>query len=300
MATIFVASDPGQVCFGVVATGHRPLDTGKEPYLFPAADVLACGRLYIQKSLPNLEKVMNSCKWAAGRGRQGPIIGYSSTLPSWQQTLANPCPEGSMLSSLNLESLFTEALSRHLTVVYQLDTQRRRLEEIAGQMTKALLEGNKILWCGNGGSATDGQHLAAELVGRHRCDRPGLASIALTENSAAISGIANDYGFKEVFARQVEALCRPGDVFIGISASGNSRNVALALERAQRAGAYTVAITGEHGGRLGGTADTWLRIPSSEPARIQEACMLCGHMLCDWVEAATCISQAVKMQRNAG
>jgi len=205
-----------------------------------------------------------------------------------------------MLSSLNLESLFTEALSRHLAVVHELDTQRERLEEIAGHMTKALLDGSKVLWCGNGGSATDAQHLAAELVGRYRRDRSGRASIALTENAAVILGIANDYGFNEVFVRQVEALCGPGDVFVGISTSGNSRNVALGLQRAKEMGAYTVAITGEHGGRLGGSADTWLRISSSDTARIQEGYMLCGHMLCDWVELATYISQAVEMQRNAG
>lgn len=205
-----------------------------------------------------------------------------------------------MLSSLNLESLFTEALSRHLTVVHQLETQRQRLEEVAGRMTKAPLHGNKILWCGNAGSTTDAQHLAAELVGRYRRDRPGRASIALTENAAAIIGIANDYGFNEVFARQVEALCQPGDVFVGISTSGNSRNVALALHRARQMGGYTVAIAGEHGGRLGSTADTWLRMSSNDTARIQEAYMLCGHMLCDWVELATCIAQAVEVQRNAG
>jgi D-sedoheptulose 7-phosphate isomerase len=205
-----------------------------------------------------------------------------------------------MLSSLNLESLFTEALSRHLTVVHQLDTQRPRLEEVATRMTKALLSGNKILWCGNGGSASDAQHLAAELVGRYRRDRPGLASIALTENAAAMISIANDYGFNEVFARQVEALCQSGDVFVGISTSGNSRNVALALQRAKQMGASTVAITGEHGGRLGSTADIWLRMSSSDTARIQEAYMLCGHMLCDWVELAICIAQAVEVQRSAG
>ena len=205
-----------------------------------------------------------------------------------------------MLSTLNLECLFNEALSRHLTVVHELATQRERLEEIAGRMTKALLDGNKILWCGNGGSASDAQHLAAELVGRYRRDRSGLASIALTENAAAMIGIANDYGFNEVFGRQVEALCRPGDVFVGISTSGNSRNVVIALQRARQKGAYAVAITGEHGGRLGSGADSWVRIASSDTARIQEAYMLCGHMLCDWVELATCISQAVELRRTAG
>ena len=205
-----------------------------------------------------------------------------------------------MLSSLNLESLFSEAMSRHMAVVQQLESQRPRLEEVATHMTQALLNGNKVLWCGNGGSASDAQHLAAELVGRYRRDRPALASIALTENVAAVIGIANDYGFRDVFARQVEALCQPGDVFVGISTSGNSRNVVVALQRARQIGAFTVAITGEHGGRMGGAADVWLRISSTDTARIQEAYMLCGHMVCDWVELATCIANAVELRRNAG
>ncbi len=205
-----------------------------------------------------------------------------------------------MLSSLNLESVFSEAISGHLAVVEQMRAQRSRLEQVAGRMTRALLTGNKIVWCGNGGSACDAQHLAAELVGRYRRDRPGLASMALTENAAAVIGIANDYGFHEIFARQVEALCLPGDVFVGISTSGNSRNVAVALQRARQIGAYTVAFTGEHGGRLGSSADLWMRIPSKDTARIQEAYMLCGHMLCDWIELAICISNAVEAQRNAG
>lgn len=205
-----------------------------------------------------------------------------------------------MLSSLNLESVFSEAMSGHLDVVHHIESQRKRLEEIADRMTQAVLEGKKILWCGNGGSATDAQHLAAELVGRFRRDRAGLASIALTENAATVIGIANDYGFQEVFSRQVEALCQPGDVFVGISTSGNSRNVWMAAQRARAIGAFTIAITGEHGGKLGSRSDAWLRIPSRETARIQEAYMLCGHMLCDWVELAVCIDGAMKAQRNAG
>jgi D-sedoheptulose 7-phosphate isomerase len=205
-----------------------------------------------------------------------------------------------MLSSLNLESVFSEAITRHLAVIHQLDSQRQHLEAVAARMTRAVLEGHKILWCGNGGSASDAQHLAAELVGRYRRDRPGLASISLTANTAAVIGIANDFGFHEVFARQVEALCTPGDVFVGISTSGNSRNISVALMRARDMGAFTVAISGEHGGRLGSAADVWIRIPSSDTARIQEAYMLCGHMLCDWVELATCIAQAMEAQRDAG
>jgi D-sedoheptulose 7-phosphate isomerase len=205
-----------------------------------------------------------------------------------------------MPSSLNLESVFSEAITNHVAVIHQLNSQRQHLEDVATHMTQAVLEGHKILWCGNGGSAADAQHLAAELVGRYRRDRPGLASISLTDNAAAVIGIANDFGFVEVFARQVEALCVPGDVFVGISTSGNSRNVSIALTRAHEMGAFTVAITGEHGGRLGSSADVWVRIPSRDTARIQEAYMLCGHMLCDWIELATCIAHAMQAQRNAG
>lgn len=205
-----------------------------------------------------------------------------------------------MLSTLNLESVFSEAFTSHLDVVQQLELQRSRIEQVADCMTHALLAGRKVLWCGNGGSATDAQHLAAELVGRFRRDRRGLASLALTDNPAAVMGIANDYGFQEVFARQVEALCQAGDVFVGISTSGASRNVTLAAMRAHELGAFTVAITGEHGGKLGGSADIWIRIPSRETARIQEAYMLCGHMLCDWVELAVCINSAVEAPRVAG
>jgi len=205
-----------------------------------------------------------------------------------------------MLSSLNLESVFSEAITRHQAVIHQLDSQRLNLEQVASRMTQAVLAGHKILWCGNGGSASDAQHLAAEFVGRYRRDRPGLASIALTANAAAVIGIANDFGFHEVFARQVEALCNPGDVFVGISTSGNSRNVLVAAAKAREMGAFTVAITGEHGGRMGGAADVWVRIPSRDTARIQEAYMLCGHMLCDWIELAICIEHAMEAQRNAG
>ena len=205
-----------------------------------------------------------------------------------------------MLSPVNLESIFSEAITSHLLLIRHLEQQQKKLQAIANRMTQALLDGNKILWCGNGGSATDAQHLAGELIGRFRRERPGMASVALTDNAAAILGIANDYGFHEVFVRQVDALCHPGDVFVGISTSGNSRNVSLAAQRAKEIGAFTVAITGDHGGRFGGSADIWLRIASRDTARVQEAYMLCGHMLCDWVEAAVCVTHALQAQRQAG
>ena len=205
-----------------------------------------------------------------------------------------------MISTLNLESTFAETIASHLLLIRRLEQQQEKLQAIAKRMTQALLDGNKVLWCGNGGSASDAQHLSAELVGRFRRERAGMASMALSDNPATILGIANDYGFNEVFIRQVEALCQPGDVLVGISTSGNSRNVTTAALRAKELGACTIAITGDHGGKFGSAADIWLRLPSRETARVQEAYMVCGHILCDWIETAVCLNQAMQAQRMAG
>jgi D-sedoheptulose 7-phosphate isomerase len=180
--------------------------------------------------------------------------------------------------------IFGRAIAEHLEVIQAIQPQLDLLEQIAKRMTGAILAGNKILWCGNGGSAADSQHLAAELVGRFRRERRGLPSIALTTNTSILTAIGNDYSYDLVFRRQVEALCAAGDVVVGISTSGNSRNVCSALEAAREAGAYAVAFTGEGGGNAAKVADVTLRIPSKDTARIQEGHILCGHMICDWIE----------------
>jgi D-sedoheptulose 7-phosphate isomerase len=197
------------------------------------------------------------------------------------------------MSSLNLAGVFTDALTEHLTIIRQLETQQDVFERAAILITDSLLRGNKVLWCGNGGSAADAQHLAAELVGRFHHARAALASIALTTNTSVLTAIANDFGFEEVFERQVEALCQPGDVLVGISTSGNSRNVCAALEKARWLGAATVAMTGNNGARMAGLADACIRVPSDDTARVQEAHILFGHVLCQWVELASCINHAV-------
>jgi D-sedoheptulose 7-phosphate isomerase len=158
------------------------------------------------------------------------------------------------------------------------------LEAIARAMVSTLRAGGKILWCGNGGSAGDSQHLAAELVGRYRRERHGMASLALTTDSSALTSIANDYGYEAVFSRQVEALGVEGDLLVGISTSGNSQNVVAALAAARRQGMATVAFTGAGGGRMVKLADHLFAVASKETARIQEAHILAGHMLCDWIE----------------
>jgi D-sedoheptulose 7-phosphate isomerase len=181
-------------------------------------------------------------------------------------------------------SIFGKAIAEHLEVVRQVEAQQPVLQAIALAMTATLRAGGKILWCGNGGSAADSQHLAAEIVGRFRRNRPGMASIALTTDTSILTSVANDYGFEAVFARQVEALGNRGDLLVGITTSGNSPNVLKALETARARGLATVAFTGAGGGKAAPLADLLFAVPSGETARIQEVHILAGHMLCDWIE----------------
>jgi D-sedoheptulose 7-phosphate isomerase len=189
-----------------------------------------------------------------------------------------------MSSSPEVASTFRAAIADHLEVVCQMEAQLPVLEAIALAMTTALRAGGKILWCGNGGSAGDSQHLAAEIVGRYKRNRRGLPSVALTTDTSILTAVANDYGFEAVFARQVEALAEPGDVLVGISTSGNSGNVLCAMESARARGVVTVGFTGAGGGKLAALSDYLFAVASQETARIQEAHILAGHMLCDWIE----------------
>jgi D-sedoheptulose 7-phosphate isomerase len=185
-------------------------------------------------------------------------------------------------------SVFDQAIAEHLMVINSLREQQPLLQRIAEKMTSAILAGHKVLWCGNGGSAADSQHLAAELMGQFRRERRGLPSIALTTDTSILTAIANDYGYERVFERQVEALCTEGDVLVGISTSGSSKNVCAALKSARKSGAFTVAFTGQGGGAMASVADITLSIASKDTARIQEGHILCGHMLCDWIELHVC------------
>ena len=185
-------------------------------------------------------------------------------------------------------SVFDQAIAEHLMVINSLREQQPLLQRIAEKMTSAILAGHKVLWCGNGGSAADSQHLAAELMGQFRRERRGLPSIALTTDTSILTAVANDYGYERVFERQVEALCTKGDVLVGISTSGSSKNVCAALKSARKSGAFTVAFTGQGGGAMASVADITLSIDSKDTARIQEGHILCGHMLCDWIELHVC------------
>lgn len=152
------------------------------------------------------------------------------------------------------------------------------------QIVKALRAGGKVIFCGNGGSAADAQHLAAEFTGRYLKERRALPALALHANTSAVTAIGNDYGFDLVFARQIEALGKKGDVAVGISTSGNSPNVVRAIEVAKSKEIYTVALTGASGGKMKEMADCTIRIPSEETPRIQECHILTGHIICEITE----------------
>lgn len=154
----------------------------------------------------------------------------------------------------------------------------------AQHMAAVLKAGNKVLACGNGGSAADAQHFAAELTGRYERERPGLAGIALTTDTSALTAIANDYSYEQVFSKQVQALVRPGDLLLAISTSGNSANVIRAIEAAHQGGASVIALTGKDGGRMAAlmkAGDFELRSASDVTARVQETHLVFLHCLCD-------------------
>lgn len=156
--------------------------------------------------------------------------------------------------------------------------------QVAARIVESFRAGGKLFFFGNGGSAADAQHLAAEFTGRYLKERHALPAIALSVNSSAVTAIGNDYGFDLVFARQIEAFGKQGDVAIGISTSGNSPNVIRALELAKSKSIFTVALTGGSGGAMANIADCTLRVPSTETPRIQECHILTGHIICEIVE----------------
>ncbi len=196
-----------------------------------------------------------------------------------------------MSRAVDPSSVFGQAIEEHLAVIELLRDQQSLLQGIGEEMTRAIVTGKKVLWCGNGGSAADSQHLAAELMGRFRRERCAIPSIALTTDTSILTAVGNDYGYERIFQRQVEALCTEGDVLVGISTSGTSKNVCAALQTARQIGAFTVAFTGQSGREIADIAEVALCIPSKDTARIQEAHILCGHMLCDWVERSICERQ---------
>ena len=181
----------------------------------------------------------------------------------------------------------SEAIQQSVDVKQKILADNNILEairEIAETCSQALCLGNKILFCGNGGSAADAQHLAAELSGRFYYDRPPLAAESLTVNTSFLTAIANDYSFDNVFARMLNGIGHEGDVLIGLSTSGNSENVVRAFKAAHEKGIITIGLTGGDGGRLAPLSDFLIRVPSSDTPRIQESHILIGHIICELVE----------------
>jgi D-sedoheptulose 7-phosphate isomerase len=190
-------------------------------------------------------------------------------------------------SSIEVHSRLLEACLPAMTVA-------------AGALIAAYRNGRKALFFGNGGSAADAQHLAAEFLGRYLRERSPLPALALHANTSAVTAIANDYGYEHVFSRQLQALAVAGDVAVGISTSGNSQSVLEAITVAREMGVYTIGLTGAAGGRMRGLVDVLIAAPSDETPRIQECHILVGHALCDAVEQAVAAAPSAMGKSAAG
>lgn len=182
------------------------------------------------------------------------------------------------------EAEIIERIRESIRVKTTLEREAGLLRQMAEQWIASLSAGGKILFFGNGGSAADAQHMAAELSGRFYKDRPGLAALSLTVNSSTLTAVGNDFGYDAVFARQLEGLAHPGDVAVGISTSGKSESVLAALRKARSMGLRSSGMTGRSGGALPPLVDLCLKIDSEETPRIQEGHILAGHILCELVE----------------
>lgn len=184
-------------------------------------------------------------------------------------------------------TLITESFQEHIRVAQATEVLiKNDLSIVAEKCKTALNNGNKIIFFGNGGSAADANHLTAELTGRYKRDRKGLAAISLSADTSAITSIGNDYGFNFIFSRQIEALANEGDICIAISTSGNSENILQGLAAAKAKGLYSVGFLGKNGGIAAEMCDMPLIVPAQETSYIQEMHILMGHILCDIVEAA--------------
>jgi len=188
-------------------------------------------------------------------------------------------------SSKLAASLLTDSLQEHLeTLQTLLRSNINDIEQSGRMICDALIAGKKVLLCGNGGSAADAQHIAAELVGCYEKQRRSWPAIALTTDTSALTAVSNDLGYEQVFARQLAGLAQPGDILIAISTSGRSKNVLKAVERARELGCRTIALTGASSDPLGSMCDFTVAVPSNRTSRIQEAHITIGHLWCEMVD----------------
>jgi DnaA initiator-associating protein len=184
-----------------------------------------------------------------------------------------------------IKSIFDESIAAKQAALASLPDS---LAQAVAALVQALKQGNKVLSCGNGGSAADAQHFSSELLNRFHHDRPGLPAIALTTDASTMTSIANDYAYDQVFSRQISSLGQPGDILLAISTSGNSANVVEAIKTAHARNMHIIAMTGNHGGKMAGLLDfqdVELRVPSDVTARIQEVHLLILHILCSRIDA---------------
>ncbi|GAW94071.1 D-sedoheptulose-7-phosphate isomerase [Calderihabitans maritimus] len=188
----------------------------------------------------------------------------------------------------NEKPVIDKALEEHREVLSSLANLREKIKFAAEMIAQNLRRGGTVFFCGNGGSAADAQHLAGELVGKFLRDRPALAAVALNTNTSVITAVGNDYAFERVFARQIEALGKPGDCLVAISTSGTSPNVVEAVRAARGRGMLVIGMTGAGGGRLAEWCDICLEVPSHSTPRVQEMHLLVGHIICQMVEEALC------------
>jgi len=176
---------------------------------------------------------------------------------------------------------FKSTVMRHQIMVEGLFSLEQQINDLVDKVENALADGNKVLFFGNGGSASDAQHLAAEFVVRYYNQRAPLSAIALTTDTSILTAHGNDYSFDTIFDRQIQALAKPGDIAIGLSTSGNSTNVINGLSTAKNSGCWTCAFTGKSGGKLLDSADSCIQVPTDETARVQEGHIIIGHWLCE-------------------
>ena len=188
-------------------------------------------------------------------------------------------------SSMVTQTLLTRSLKEHLTTAQALlDSRLSEIEQAGEMICQTLGSGKKILICGNGGSAADAQHIAAELVGRYEQHRRAWPAIALTTDTSALTALSNDYGYEEVFSRQLQALAAAGDLLIAISTSGQSANVIRAALKARELGCKVIALTGANGGQLASLSDLALSVPSTRTSRVQELHITIGHLWCEMID----------------
>lgn len=184
-----------------------------------------------------------------------------------------------------MRDIIRDAILESISVKEELlKNNLAQIVDVSEKIIASLKKGGKLIIFGNGGSASDAQHIAAELVGRFKKDRPALPAIALTVNTSIITALANDFGFDIIFARQIEALADKSDIALGISTSGKAKNVALGIKQAKKMGLFTIALTGGSGGDIAAQSDISLIVPSNVTARIQECHILIGHIICELVE----------------